>query len=69
MAKKRVTSGVSDFTVSIFDNGFTVLYSGKDCSGDWAEGRVVTTNLEELYAVIDEIILMSDFDEVKDQSE
>jgi hypothetical protein len=43
---------VSDFSVSVFDNGFTLQYSGNDADGDWADTKVIVSDIDKLCDLI-----------------
>jgi hypothetical protein len=50
--KKQVVKNVSDFSVSVFDNGFTLQYSGNDADGDWADTKVIVSDIDKLCELI-----------------
>ena len=49
----NVTKGVSDFSVEIYDNGFTLRYSGNDDNNDWAEAKIIVGDIKELCKLIE----------------
>ena len=59
MAKNPVTKEISEFSVSIYDNGFTVNYSGRDDNDDWAEAKLIVPNSNELHKVIDQVLAIA----------
>lgn len=44
----KIVEGVSDFTVSIYDNGFTLQYSGNDAKGEWADAKIIVSDFDKL---------------------
>lgn len=56
MAKNAVTKEITDFNVSIYDNGFTVTYSGRDDNDDWTDAKLIVPSVEELHKVIDDVV-------------
>ena len=50
--KKQVVKNVTDFNVSIYDNGFTLNYNGNDSEGDWAEAKVIVSDIDKLSELI-----------------
>ena len=50
--KKQVVKNVTDFNVAIFDNGFTLNYNGNDSEGDWAEAKVIVSDIDKLCELI-----------------
>jgi hypothetical protein len=55
MIAKKLAKVNNSFTVSIFDNGFTLEISGKDNEGEWKNARFICATLEELLDAIKEI--------------
>lgn len=58
MAKKKneVVNGVTDFSVSLADNGFIVEYSGHDEDDNWASSKKLMLSVDELIAEIKDIL-------------
>jgi hypothetical protein len=52
VAKKQVVKSVTDFNVSLFDNGFTLTYSGNDSKNDWCDAKIIVSDVEELCKLI-----------------
>ena len=52
---KGVVKKVSDFNVDIYDNGFTLRYTGEDDNDSWAEVKVIVATVDELCEHIKEI--------------
>jgi hypothetical protein len=50
---------VSDsLTVHIYDNGYMLEISGRNDDGDWKTSKIVATNLDDLFKLIEEASLM-----------
>lgn len=47
---------VSDFTVNILDNGFTVTLTGYDENDNWQDVKMIVPNTETLTDVVEEIV-------------
>lgn len=58
MAKKdrSVTKNVTDFNVAIYDNGFTLTYSGNNDDGDWADAKLIVPSVDQLVDLIKEVV-------------
>lgn len=50
--KKQVVKNVSDFNVSIYDNGFTLTYSGNDAEDNWADAKIIVSDFDKLCDLI-----------------
>lgn len=50
--KKQVVKDVSDVHVSIYDNGFTLQYSGNTADGDWADAKIIVSDIDKLCDLI-----------------
>lgn len=55
MAKKEVVKGVSSVDIEFADNGFVVNYRGEDVNDDWAEAKVLCTDLAEVGSLMSKI--------------
>lgn len=53
--KAKVVKNVSDFSVDLYDNGFTLRYSGNDDEDNWADAKIIVTDIEELFKLIREV--------------
>ena len=60
MAKKdrTVVKGVTDFNVAIFDNGFTLTYSGNNAEGDWSDAKIIVPDIEKLCDLIRNVVTL-----------
>jgi len=58
MAKKKneVVAGVTDFTVSLADNGFIVEYSGQDEDDNWSNSKKLILSVDDLIAEVKDIL-------------
>lgn len=54
--KQEVTSGVTDFSVTLADNGFIVDYRGNDKDDNWAEVKKLVLTVDELIAEVKNIL-------------
>lgn len=54
--KQPVVTGVSDFSVTLADNGFVVDYSGSDIDDNWTSTKKLLLTVDELVAEIKDII-------------
>jgi hypothetical protein len=57
MAKKEITSKVTDMSIEFMDNGYNIRYSGRDADDDWVEARLVMTDIN---AVIDHLRMIDE---------
>ena len=55
--KQAVVKNVSDFSVNIFDNGFTLQYSGNDADDNWADTKLIVSNVDELCELIRGVVV------------
>jgi hypothetical protein len=46
------------FTVNRYDNGFMIEVGGRNNENDWTNFKILCTTNEELFAVINEALLM-----------
>jgi hypothetical protein len=51
-AKKQVVKNVGDFGVAIYDNGFTLTYSGNDADGNWTDAKIIVSDIDKLCELI-----------------
>jgi hypothetical protein len=58
MAKKKneIVGGVTDFSVSLADNGFIVEYSGQDEDDNWSSSKKLILSVDELIAEVKDIL-------------
>jgi len=54
----KVVKNVSDFNVEIYDNGFTLRYSGNDDEDNWAEAKIIVGDIKELCKLIEGIAVL-----------
>ncbi|CAB4129419.1 hypothetical protein UFOVP118_52 [uncultured Caudovirales phage] len=52
----RQVSKVTDFNVNIFDNGFTINFTGYDDDDNWADVKMIVPNVDELVEIVKEIV-------------
>jgi hypothetical protein len=45
-----------NFTINIYDNGFMVDASGKDSKDDWTNAKIMVSSVDELVALVREIV-------------
>lgn len=53
--KKSIVKGVENFNVYIFDNGYTLEYTGYDAEDEWVTVKVIVSSVDELCNIIKEI--------------
>ena len=54
---------VSDsMSIYMYDNGYMLEIGGKDADGDWKTAKIVTTNLDDLFKLIEEVTVMTRVD-------
>lgn len=58
MAKKdrTVTKNVTDFNVAIYDNGFTLTYSGNNDDDDWTDAKLIVPTVDQLIDLIKQVV-------------
>ena len=58
MAKKdrTVTKNVTDFNVAIYDNGFTLTYSGNNDEDDWTDAKLIVPTVDQLVDLIKQVV-------------
>ena len=58
MAKKdrSVTKNVTDFNVAIYDNGFTLTYSGNNDEDDWTDAKLIVPTVDQLIDLIKQVV-------------
>jgi hypothetical protein len=52
----RVTKQVTSFEVEIANNGFVIIYSGRNKSDDWANDKIVLPSVQSLTAEIERLV-------------
>lgn len=57
VAEKLEKVGES-ITVHMYDNGYMLELVGRDADGDWKTTKIVTTNLDDLFKLIEEASVM-----------
>jgi len=50
----KVTKVNDNFTVYMYDNGYMFEISGRTENDEWATAKILCSNLEELFALIQE---------------
>lgn len=45
-------------SVYMYNNGFMLEISGRDIEGEWKTAKIVTTNLDDLFKLIEEVTVM-----------
>ena len=58
MAKNSVVSNVNEFNVVLFDNGFSLTYSGNDVDGAWADTKLIVPDVDKLCELIRAVALL-----------
>lgn len=53
-----ITNGVTDISVSILDNGYTVEFGGYNKSEEWVTSNRVINSTDELCTLIREVALI-----------
>jgi hypothetical protein len=46
----------NSFTVTLFDNGYTIEIGGRDAEDNWKTARIVCNSSSELHAIISEAV-------------
>lgn len=54
----NVTKEVSDFSVSLANNGFVLEYSGRNEEDDWTQDKIVMPDMNHLIKEIERIVGM-----------
>lgn len=54
--KKVVSKNVNEFNVVLFDNGFSFTYSGNDVDGNWADAKLIVSDVDKLCELIRGVI-------------
>jgi hypothetical protein len=54
----KLTKVNDTVTVNIYDNGFMVEISGRDHSDDWSQAKIVCSELEDVTAILQEVVGM-----------
>lgn len=52
----RVTKEVNRFEVEIANNGFVLVYSGRNDKDDWTDDKIVVPNTQSLAAEIERLV-------------
>jgi hypothetical protein len=47
-----ISKNVNEFSVSLFDNGFTLQYSGHTEDDNWVDTRLIVSDVEKLCELI-----------------
>jgi hypothetical protein len=55
---EKLTKVNESFTINRYDNGFMIEVGGRDSENDWKNCKILCTTSEELFAVINEALLM-----------
>jgi hypothetical protein len=55
---EKLTKVNESFTVNRYDNGFMIEVGGRNNENDWTNCKILCTTNEELFAVINEALLM-----------
>ena len=54
----KITKVGENFTVNIYDNGYMVDVGGKDVKDDWTNAKIMVSTVDELVALIREVVEM-----------
>lgn len=55
---ERLDKVSDNMTIHIYDNGYMLEISGRDNEGDWRTSKIVATNLDDLFKLVEEAALM-----------
>jgi hypothetical protein len=47
-----ITKNVNEFNVSLYDNGFTLQYSGHTDDDNWVDTRLIVSDIDKLCEII-----------------
>lgn len=53
--KQKVIREVESINIDFADNGYIVTYSGRDAEDMWTDAKVVISNLQEVFALIEKV--------------
>lgn len=54
----KLTKVNDAFTINMYDNGFMVEVGGRNSDDDWANAKVMVTNVDDLLALVKEVANM-----------
>lgn len=49
----------NSFTINMYDNGFMVKVGGRNSEDDWANAKIMVTNVDDLLALVKEVANMT----------
>ena len=52
----NVVKEVNDFNVEMFDNGYTIRYSGRSEDDEWADVKLIVGDVDELCKIVRDIV-------------
>lgn len=55
---ERLEKVADNMTIHIYDNGYMLEISGRNDDGDWRTSKIVATNLDDLFKLVEEATLM-----------
>lgn len=55
---ERLEKASDSLTIHMYDNGYMLEIAGRDAEGDWKTSKIVTTNLDDLFKLIEEAAVM-----------
>jgi len=58
VAEKLEKVGES-MSIYMYDNGYMLEIAGRSSDGDWKTSKIVTTNLDDLFKLIEEATVMT----------
>ena len=54
----KLTKVNESFTVNMYDNGYMIEVGGSDANDDWKNAKITVQNLDDLFALIKEVVSM-----------
>ena len=55
----KLTKVNDAFTINMYDNGFMVEVGGRNSEDDWANAKIMVTNVDDLLALVKEVANMT----------
>jgi hypothetical protein len=53
--KQQVTKEVESINIDVADNGYVIVYSGRDDEDSWTDAKIVVKTLQEVFAEIERV--------------
>jgi hypothetical protein len=54
--ESKLTKSDESFTINIYDNGYMIEVGGRNEEDDWSSAKILCSNIQEIYDVIEFII-------------